>query len=515
MNGRLIRRILIGAVLLLSAGTGLVVCLLSTTAGSSWVVKLALARSVKAEQITIGRIHGTLLRGMVFEGVVARGLGALPSGNMLLIDRLEASYVWRQPWRSPLKGRYARLALPGIAERISVGKFEGHQPDGVRLDDVEVAGIRLLPKDTVIAIQRLELAGTHSMQPGTGVGRIAIRNGRLGLPHAEPMLFYGALSDEDIDVHAYARTLTPQELQPFFPSSTLLQVVSGTVRDAQAHLIGPWRQPALSGTFQVEQLTRAGFSLQRAPGTFTGSLAGLGGDLALSGTLLLTGGSLSNKNLVITLQASRLLITGDLKNPTYDVKGSSTVNDTSIRLLITGTRVKPKITLSSSPPLPQERLLLMLATGRSLAGTETSLGQGEVSSDLAADFIDYFVFGGEGSRLAQRIGITGLSVTYAPETNTVGLKTTLADKVAITYEAEQPRPEHLPGDTGAAAPVTPPADYKVGAEYKMTGTTSLKVEGEREFLRPKSGTGGTGTLGQPGPVPQTREELLLKVEKKF
>nr|MBA2270455.1 translocation/assembly module TamB domain-containing protein [Chthoniobacterales bacterium] len=97
-------------------------------------------------------------------------------------------------------------------------------------------------------------------------------------------------------------------------------------------------------------------------------------DLRLTGTGLepkLDGTATAN-DLVLSLPFSRLHVRrgtayfspdGAVMNPRLDISAVSEVRDYRINVYIYGTAEDPKTTFSSQPPLPQEEIIALLATG--------------------------------------------------------------------------------------------------------------------------------------------------------
>ena len=133
---------------------------------------------------------------------------------------------------------------------------------------------------------------------------------------------------------------------------------------------------------------------------------------------------------------------------------------------------------------------------------------------MVTDAVDFFVFGGSGSRLAQRFGISETSFQYDPARNRVGAVATFADRVELEVETEASvRAEEPLEPTTAASDAVPGKAYKVGAAYKLTEPTSLGIEHGREPIaqRTRATTGAEGG----SPAPDADETLLLKVKKRF
>ncbi len=96
-------------------------------------------------------------------------------------------------------------------------------------------------------------------------------------------------------------------------------------------------------------------------------------DMRLTGTGLKPeiNGSVRLQNVEATLPFSRLEIDQgfitfkpeDPFNPILDLRGSSLIRDYTVQVLIYGTANAPEVVFSSQPPLPQEDIITLLATG--------------------------------------------------------------------------------------------------------------------------------------------------------
>jgi TamB, inner membrane protein subunit of TAM complex len=90
------------------------------------------------------------------------------------------------------------------------------------------------------------------------------------------------------------------------------------------------------------------------------------------------------ENMEATLPFSRLevsqgflyFVPNDPLNPRIDLQGTSVVQDYRVRVYVYGTVLSPQVVFSSEPPLPQEDIISLLATGttrQELAGNNTVL----------------------------------------------------------------------------------------------------------------------------------------------
>jgi len=132
------------------------------------------------------------------------------------------------------------------------------------------------------------------------------------------------------------------------------------------------------------------------PFLIRGSLANGGAisDLHLTGTGLHPGlqGLIRLKNVEATLPFSRLEVAygflyfdpSDSLNPKIDLHGTSVIRDYTIHVYVYGTSLAPEAIFTSEPPLPQEEIISLLATG---ATREELTGNNNVLAGRAATLL--------------------------------------------------------------------------------------------------------------------------------
>jgi len=113
-------------------------------------------------------------------------------------------------------------------------------------------------------------------------------------------------------------------------------------------------------------------------------------DLKLTGTGLKPGlqGVIHMEGVEATLPFSRLDISrgsltfnpSDSTNPTIDLQGTSVIRDYTVRVYVYGTLLSPQAVFTSEPPLPQEEIISLIATG----ATRQELSTGNVLAGRAA-----------------------------------------------------------------------------------------------------------------------------------
>lgn len=409
-----------------------------------------------------------------------------------------------------------RLAAAQYADAadVTVGVVRGTLAAGIAVERVRASRLRALPDGTTLDIQRLEVSGV----PGWLLRRrgltVDVFNGRLRLPESEPVVFSGALRDGALDAQGYVNRVSVRGLFAMFAPRLRAGSFSGALTDLGAHLTGTWEEPALEGEFRLERLSRNEFSISGCPGSFAVRLKDPGPRVQVHGEVVLHGGTVAARRTSVALKTSRIIFAGDPRRPSFDLEGTTTISRTRITAALTGTLAQPVLRLDSDPPLSERQLLIMLATGKGWKGAERVVDQGRISSDLAADFVDYFVFGGLGSRLSQRLGISSLALQYDPDEGRIGLSTGFADTLAFSYEMEPPGHGESAAPLPEQSPDAPPA-FKVGAEYRVTDDTSLQLEGEREPAQTRAGSAEAAQPDGAAAAPETQDEVWLKIKRRF
>ncbi|MFH1202468.1 MAG: translocation/assembly module TamB domain-containing protein [Candidatus Omnitrophota bacterium] len=376
---------------------------------------------------------------------------------------------------------------------IDIQKTEGSLSDRLLFKGIEIKDPKGLPKGSILKIQRLEVYFASFSPEGLNV---KIGNGRLNLPNSELIYFDGTYKNGSLDLNAYSRYVDIRGLFDLFTKTESLENISGEISDLDVYVKGSFLEPELTGKFRIKRLSRNGFSIIDCPGLFTITLKDIKDKLKVKGEITAKGGTISARKTTVKLQQSRIYFSGDPKRPRLDLKGDSHIERVKINIVVKGTMDAPDLKLTSEPPMAQERLLVMLATGKSWKGTEASLGQKRVSPDLAADFIDYFVFAGSGGKIAEKFGISDISVRFESETKGIGIKKEVSDKAEASYGIEQSQTKDK----------IPKTTQKVGGEYKITEDVS--IGGEKELKQENK-------TGQAQEKEKADDKVTIKFKKQF
>ena len=493
-----------GLAVLAVAAPALFLC--ATNAGAHVLGAFILSGYRGTGPATIRRIDGTLARGATLFDIDVRQPAGQPPGAEFHAARMDVPPLWQMISAAGWQFAMYEVRLHGarVAENIAVTRIGGRLSGARLLDDVQLRGVPGLPAGSLVDIQQVD-----AIRP-IRLDRIReIRNARVRMPYSEPVVFSATQRAGRWTARAYCKELSVKELLDTAGVFRPRVALSGVISEVNLTATGTPAAFELTGQFVVERFTRGEVSLARAPGTLRVSLRRSPEAMAqLTGTAALSGGTVEAKRTTVALRRAAVQFAGDPRAPAFDVTGSSTVEGVPINITLTGTKEAPNLRVTSNPPMPQDVLLLMLATGKRWEPPPGVWADEQVSSELATDFIDYVLFGGLGNRIGRRFGITDLAITHGTETNWVGVETTFGNRVTLGLQVDP-----TPTQTG---PV--PADgqqrllpSRVGAEVKLTETTAVNITGERTPLqRPASAVTDATQTG-----PETEDSVFLKLKKRF
>lgn len=347
---------------------------------------------------------------------------------------------------------------------FSFEKIKGTLAQKLVYDGLVLNGLEFFPEGSILKVQNLDIALS-----AIDISALSVKivNGVLKIQGFENIFFDGLFEKGQLDINLYSKNINIRDIVILLNGDRELKKADGTLGDVDVYIKGPVSEPRLSGLFRINTVTFNNFYIANSDVSCDLGVTDVGKEPKLTGSLLLQGGEISGpKTAVIKIKDALIIFKGPVDNPSLDVKGTSSVEKTKIDIVLKGSLKNPVLKLSSVPPLSQERLLVMLATGKSWKGTEDALKQGQLSADLVKDFLDYFIFSGAGSRLAAFFGITDLSVTYDKDKKGVGVKKSISDKIDATYAIEQS------ASNNSQQTVT----QKIGGEYKVTDKVTLGAE---------------------------------------
>lgn len=349
------------------------------------------------------------------------------------------------------------------SEKISIGKAEGTLFKGMVFENISLGGLRRLPESSLLFIQKLEISLKALNLHGLS---LKVLNGRLEWPHSENLLFYGEYTEGRLDVNIFSRRLDLGPVVDLFFDEQTIGAFSGSLSDIDIHISGSLFEPLIDGSLLVERLIHQDFSLQDSPLTLKLSLS-QDDQRRLKGEVYAAGGRMSGqKTATVRLQPSRLLFDGNPANPGLAVRATAAVERVDIAISLAGTFERPELNLTSKPVLSQEHLLLMLATNKRWQTAESLMHSDGSFTELAGDFIDYFLFGGCSQALGEKLGIRDFNVRYDAAGVGAGLTKDVGDKVNFSYDIQRSANQGLPRETS----------QKIGLGYNLTPMFSLDAQ---------------------------------------
>ncbi|MFH1768576.1 MAG: translocation/assembly module TamB domain-containing protein [Candidatus Omnitrophota bacterium] len=377
---------------------------------------------------------------------------------------------------------------------INIDKVKGSVGQSVTYEDMVIRNLNFLPRDNTLKIGKIDISVSDF---NTASLNVKVHNATLKIPGFDTIFFYGTFQDKIFDIHIYSKNFTLGAVLALFKPRGDLRKISGHVSDFDVAIKGKLSNPVLTGSFDIKDLVFKDVSLVNCPVKFDLKTEDIFDNFKMSGNLLLAEGAISaSRTAMVALAESKINFDGDFKNPSFNIKGASYVDGTKIDIVFKGTFAKPDLKLTSQPPFGQDHLLIMLATNRSWKGAEGLLNQKPISADLAKDFLDYFLFSGSGSKLAQRLGVSDLSVSFDKNIKGLGVKKTVTDKFGASYEIQQSQIKDKNGTL----------TQKVGGEYKVTD--SISVGAEKEIKQESKNQ-------EPKDKQEADNKVMLKFKKEF
>lgn len=351
------------------------------------------------------------------------------------------------------------------AQDIQVGDVSGRLSDELVFERIELKNLKFFPESTTIRVQRLSIK-LKSLNPQDA--EINFENIRFFMPHSDPIVFFGHYRAGQLTANIYSRSVSVEECLSLLPRK-ITGNPRGVIKNIDWFLEGPLNAIKLTGAFEIEQLILPRLMMSEILGDL--SLVFYRGESGFnpSGEVRVIQGKVKVQNTFLRLEESKLFFAGSFGEPTFSIKGKTSISNVHIDLTLLGTPQAPQVKLSSNPPLAQGALLLMFLTGKNMDVVQTSIEQQRLTPDLAKDMVDYFLLGGEGGRFAQRFGIKDVSIIYDKDVAGIGVKKEVTEYLDIGYQFEQ---------QGLDRSQSFDLKHTLGAELKLNSRVSLEVDKE-------------------------------------
>ncbi|MBN1586713.1 MAG: translocation/assembly module TamB domain-containing protein [Candidatus Omnitrophica bacterium] len=350
------------------------------------------------------------------------------------------------------------------SEHLEVGKIEGDPRQGYVIHGLLARNLDTFPEDSQLRIKKMTFKPSFPL--GLGKLEFHLLDGQLRWPGSDPILIGGGQGADGLRLSLYSKGASVQGLMEVLPVHPGWQDLRGMVNDVDFLLTGDLKRPVLQGSLRVGRLSRKNLELVDVPGDVSLQLSELwGGAPQVEGDLRLSGGEVHVEHLRVQVLESHVRFSGDPLKPYLDLRGHTRIRATPIDIKIQGGIEDLKLKVSSDSGLPQHRLLLLLATGKDWQGVETVAEGQPVSANLAADFIDFFLFGGKAQQLLESLGIVDFNVRYDEKGKGAGVKTEFGERANMGYQYQEE-------GTG----VDRTTKHTVEAGVNVTETISVNVE---------------------------------------
>lgn len=357
------------------------------------------------------------------------------------------------------------LSRYDLAQGVDFEGISGSLGRGLVYDDFILSQLKYLPTDTTFRAQRLNIyfGLSNFFRP-----KILVKNGSLSVPGFSQIRFYGSFEEGFYDLNIYSNNLNLGELFLLFGDQELRRI-SGSVEEVDIYLKGSFAEPELTGTFSVKRITWKDLSLRDSLVNFDLKLEDTDKQLKIFGSVFLKKGFFSShRAAVIELQEGEIIFRQRPDKPSFDIKATSAVRGVKIKITLKGSIDEPELRLSSSPSLPKQRLLLMLATNRDWPSLDAALLEGEISADIAKDFFDYLVFSEPLAKINQALGVGSISLKYNGQVTGIGTIKDISEATRVSYSLEQ-----MQDKSGERELI-----QRIGLEHEITNSISLKLKGE-------------------------------------
>lgn len=468
---------------------------LATTAGADTLLRLAVDKKGLTSNVRLRSSAGNLLSTYTIRGLSFTDPPGLPAGSVIQADRIQLTPLEGVKPVFRIKAGNVRVRAPWFSRDAVIKRLDGSVFGQIHVHDAEAWLNKPLP-----AVVRVQTTLIH--YPFRARDIRSVENGRLVLSSSDPVFFYGQQLNGELDFKAYSKKINIRDALDPLRSNRKLQNIRGGFEEVNIYLTGKPDAPRIRGQLAAPEISYRRFRLIGAAASLDLKPRNEKKKWTLHGPIALERGLLSFGETVIRLEPGKFIFNGDPEVPTFELEGTAKVQDVPIRIVARGTPLKPEFRLSSTPQLPEEQLLVMLATGKGWAGTELAIREGKVNADLAKEFIDYFLLGGSGTKLANSLGIKEVSLLYDAETRGVEVKKDLSSRLEAIYGIEASHPQSTQSSAGAA--------QKIGAEYKLGENSSVAVE-TKKSLTSTPETTSSAELDQPVP----KQSVSVEYRQKF
>ncbi|MCK5014513.1 MAG: translocation/assembly module TamB domain-containing protein [Candidatus Omnitrophica bacterium] len=382
------------------------------------------------------------------------------------------------------------------AKNITFENVTGTIAQGVTFKNIEIKSVKELSNETILKIQKLFIKLKDFNYRNIFV---EIENARLKLPASEPIIITGNLREQMLDVNIYSNGFTVNEIVSYLPDLKKLIPIKGEVTGVDLYIKDHYFEPRVVGDFKISKFHYKGFTLTECPARVDIELKEIQNDARSFGYVNIRDGNLQSQKSIIKQMKGSINFSGHWNQISFNLSGKAKIEKVNIEIGLKGYLDKPELSLSSEPSFSRQKLMVMLATGKSWRSVENVMDAGIISSsEMTKDFIDYYFFAGKKNKFAELLGIHDVSVKFDKDTKGIEAKKGVTDKLDIGYGIEQQ-------SNGQQEKTT---KQKIQGECNLTNTLSVGVE---------KGVKKTQSLDNLDPARDTVEddEVYFKYKKSF
>lgn len=213
-------------------------------------------------------------------------------------------------------------------------------------------------------------------------------------------------------------------------------------------------------------------------------LAEQGQAIKLNGQLLLTNGKFEAYKQALTIEEGQLIFLGSAENPGIQFKATRQIDDIKVGVVANGTLIDPRLTLYSEPALPEENIVALLLTGRSIESLSQSEGNALANAAIS--------LGVEGAnKVAQKIGdalgIKNVQITSKSKADSsrVDIATQINDRLSVGYGTTIDSSNEMQAGWIIEYRLTPNLSFEAISGQEMSASISFKKQFESSTKKDK------------------------------
>ena len=285
---------------------------------------------------------------------------------------------------------------------VTFESLNGTLGEGVVLKGVTVNNAPILGRGVLIRVQEM----TIKILPWEWYRlHVSIFNGRLNLPHCDPIVFNGHYINGVFDGNVYGKSADVSVIMKPFLLPQVWKILQGSISDIDFSLSLKGHNPRIAGHFYVERIQYAQTIVRNGLARFDLTFVEDRGVWRMNGPLILENGLVDENHRTIELQQSQAVFKGDPLNPGLSIYGTAKADIYTIDLSIKGTLLRPLVHFSSDPYLPEDMASLVLGFGNwTLSNPISQYNNGGRTIELKKKISDDVKLGVELEQLSNAAG---------------------------------------------------------------------------------------------------------------